>query len=84
MLCLCPSVSVHPWPFRHTYVVFQFQFRLPAVVWGAGAAQVLAIDRHKYTMRVGAGMRYTEFLKAAEEAGMSVQVRRNKTCDFGE
>lgn len=37
--------------------------------------QVLATDKAKYTMRVGAGMRYTEFLKAAEAAGMSVQVR---------
>lgn len=37
------------------------------------AAQVLAADKAKYTLRVGAGMRYTEFLKEAEKAGMSVQ-----------
>lgn len=38
--------------------------------------QVLAADETKNTMRVGAGMRYTEFLKEAQAAGMSVQVGR--------
>lgn len=38
--------------------------------------QVLAKDTKKFTMRVGAGMRYTEFLKEAQKAGMSVQVGR--------
>jgi FAD/FMN-containing dehydrogenase len=37
--------------------------------------QVLAADKAKSTIRVGAGMRYTEFLKEAQKAGMSVQVR---------
>lgn len=36
--------------------------------------QVIAVDKTKNTMRVGAGMRYTEFLKEAQKAGMSVQV----------
>lgn len=36
--------------------------------------KVLAADKTKNTMRVGAGMRYTEFLKEAQAAGMSVQV----------
>jgi len=36
--------------------------------------QVIAADKDKLTMRAGAGMRYTEFLKEAEKAGMSVQV----------
>lgn len=38
--------------------------------------QVLAADKTKNTMRVGAGMRYTELLKEAQTAGMSVQVGR--------
>lgn len=37
-------------------------------------SKVLAIDPKAYTMRVGGGMRYTEFLKEAEKAGMSVQI----------
>lgn len=37
--------------------------------------QVLEADKAKSTIRVGAGMRYTEFLKEAQKAGMSVQVR---------
>lgn len=41
--------------------------------------QVLSADKQKNTMRVGAGMRYTEFLKEAEKAGMSVQV--GSWCD---
>eukprot|EP00878_Enallax_costatus_P001016 GHUV01001150.1.p1 GENE.GHUV01001150.1~~GHUV01001150.1.p1 ORF type:complete len:631 (+),score=62.78 GHUV01001150.1:321-2213(+) len=36
--------------------------------------KVLAVDKQKYTMRIGAGMKYTEFLKAATQAGMSVQI----------
>jgi FAD/FMN-containing dehydrogenase len=39
--------------------------------------KVLAKDYSKWTMRVGAGMRYTELLKEAEKAGMSVQVGNN-------
>lgn len=38
--------------------------------------QVLAADKAKNTMRVGSGMRYTELLKEAQAAGMSVQVGR--------
>lgn len=37
--------------------------------------KVLAKDYKTWTMRVGAGMRYTEFLKEATKAGMSVVVR---------
>ncbi|WIA23842.1 hypothetical protein OEZ85_013501 [Tetradesmus obliquus] len=37
-------------------------------------SKVLAKDSSKYTMRVGAGMRYTELLQEAEKAGMSVQL----------
>lgn len=40
----------------------------------ADGVQVLAADKQKYTMRVGAGMRYTELFKEAEKAGMSVKV----------
>jgi hypothetical protein len=40
------------------------------------AVQVLAVDKQKFTMRVGAGMRVTELLPAATKAGMSVQVGR--------
>jgi hypothetical protein len=36
--------------------------------------QVLSKDYKSWTMRVGAGMRYTELLQEAEKAGMSVQV----------
>ncbi|KAF8060339.1 GULLO1 [Scenedesmus sp. PABB004] len=36
--------------------------------------RVLAVDKARLTMRVGAGMRYTELLKAATAAGMSVQL----------
>lgn len=37
-------------------------------------AKVLAVDPVKYTMRVGAGMRITEFLQEATKNKMSVQV----------
>jgi hypothetical protein len=40
------------------------------------AVQVLAVDKQKFTMRVGAGVRVTELLPAATKAGMSVQVGR--------
>ncbi|WIA38074.1 hypothetical protein OEZ86_001443 [Tetradesmus obliquus] len=36
--------------------------------------KVLAVDKQKYTMRVGAGMRVTELLPAATKAGMSMQI----------
>eukprot|EP00775_Hariotina_reticulata_P005676 gene5676-5914_t len=36
--------------------------------------KVLAADKQKYTMRVQAGITYTEFLKEATKAGMSVVV----------
>jgi len=36
--------------------------------------QVLAVDKQKYTMRVQGGITYTDFLKEATKAGMSVVV----------
>lgn len=47
----------------------------PPHYFGCYGLQVIAADKTKLTMRAGAGMRYTEFLKEAEKAGMSVQVR---------
>jgi hypothetical protein len=35
---------------------------------------VLAADKQKYTMRVQGGITYTDFLKEATKAGMSVVV----------
>jgi hypothetical protein len=43
--------------------------------------QVLAADKQKHTMRVGTGMRYTEFLKEAQKAGMSVKVSKGCWAD---
>eukprot|EP00879_Flechtneria_rotunda_P022398 GHRR01023635.1.p1 GENE.GHRR01023635.1~~GHRR01023635.1.p1 ORF type:complete len:178 (-),score=21.11 GHRR01023635.1:283-816(-) len=47
--------------------------------------KVLAKDYSKWTMRVQSGIRYTEFLQAAEQAGMSVQVGslRQLSCGSG-
>jgi FAD/FMN-containing dehydrogenase len=41
--------------------------------------QVLSVDKQKSTMRVQAGMRYTEFLREAQKAGVSVQVGQPNT-----
>eukprot|EP00878_Enallax_costatus_P000622 GHUV01000724.1.p1 GENE.GHUV01000724.1~~GHUV01000724.1.p1 ORF type:complete len:626 (+),score=75.62 GHUV01000724.1:267-2144(+) len=74
---VCPTSPLQVAPkLRVTTEEAAFRTRTPVTV---GLLQtklnrVLAVNKKKYTMRVQAGMTYTELLKAATRAGMSVQI----------